>query len=165
MKTRTQKIVIAAMFSALICVATMIIKIPTQKGYINLGDSVVLLTAWIMSPTYAFLASGIGSALADIFLGYPIYAPVTFIVKGCMALLAYYSFRKLAPKINNLAARIISGVLAELVMILGYYIFEGFLYGFITAMLSIPGSIMQATAGVILGVILIKVFLKNKIFM
>ena len=44
MKTKTQKIVSAAMLAALACVATMIIKIPSPlKGYFNLGDCVVLL--------------------------------------------------------------------------------------------------------------------------
>ena len=74
---KTKKIVMAAMFAALCCVATMIIKIPSPlKGYINLGDCVVLLSGWMLSPAYAFLAAGIGSALADLFSGYLVYAPV-----------------------------------------------------------------------------------------
>ncbi|MBQ9162421.1 MAG: ECF transporter S component, partial [Clostridia bacterium] len=44
MKNATQKIVISSLFAALICVATMLIKIPSPlKGYINLGDGIVLL--------------------------------------------------------------------------------------------------------------------------
>lgn len=46
MKTATQKIVIASQFAALICVATMLIKVPSPlKGYLNLGDGIVLLAA------------------------------------------------------------------------------------------------------------------------
>lgn len=52
----TQRIVMAALLAALTCVATMIIKIPSPlKGYLNLGDCVVLLAGWMLSPTYAFL--------------------------------------------------------------------------------------------------------------
>ena len=52
MKTKTQKIVMASLLAALCCVATMIIKIPSPlKGYLNLGDCVVLLSGWILSPT------------------------------------------------------------------------------------------------------------------
>ena len=81
MKTKTQKIVMAAMLAALVCVATMIVKIPSPlKGYLNLGDCVVLLSGWILSPVYGFLAAGIGSALADLFSGYVTYAPATFII-------------------------------------------------------------------------------------
>ena len=75
------------MLAALCCVATMIIKIPSPlKGYLNLGDCVVLLSGWLLGPAYGFAAAGIGSALADIFSGYVIYAPATFIIKGLMAI-------------------------------------------------------------------------------
>ena len=58
----------AALLAALTCVATMIIKIPSPlKGYLNLGDCVVLLAGWMLSPTYGFLAAGLGSALAYVF--------------------------------------------------------------------------------------------------
>lgn len=47
MKTKTQKIVMAALLAALCCVATMIIKIelpiPVTVAYLNLGDCIVLL--------------------------------------------------------------------------------------------------------------------------
>ena len=63
MNTRTKKIVMAALMAALTCVATMIIKIPSPlKGYINLGDCIVLVSGWILSPAYGFLAAGLGSA-------------------------------------------------------------------------------------------------------
>ena len=65
---KTKKLVIAALFASLVCVATMIIKIPSfQGGYVNLGDSIVLVCAWFLSPGYAFAAAAIGSGLADIF--------------------------------------------------------------------------------------------------
>ena len=98
MKTKTQKIVTAALFAALCCVATMIIKIPSPlKGYLNLGDCIVLLSGWLISPFYAFMAAGIGSALADVFSGYFIYAPITFLIKGLMAIIAYFSWLVLIP--------------------------------------------------------------------
>ena len=166
MKTKTQKIVMASLLAALCCVATMIIKIPSPlKGYLNLGDCVVLLSGWILSPLYGFLAAGLGSALADVFSGYVTYAPATFIIKGLMALIAYFGFKILQNKIGNLPSRIISGIVAEVIMVLGYFVFEGFLYGFIPSIVNIPANAMQGLAGIILGIIIIKVFEKNKIMM
>ena len=154
----------AALMAALACVATMIIKIPSPlKGYLNLGDCIVLTAGWLMSPTYGFLAAGLGSALADVFSGYVTYAPATFIIKGLMALIAFYGFKLLNKKIGNLPSRIISGIVAEIVMILGYFVFEGFLYGFIPSAVNIPANGVQGIAGLIIGVILIKVFEKSKI--
>lgn len=164
MNTKTKKIVMAALMAALACVATMIIKIPSPlKGYLNLGDCIVLTAGWLLSPTYGFLAAGLGSALADVFSGYVTYAPATFIIKGLMALIAFYGFKLLNKKIGNLPSRIISAIVAEIVMILGYFVFEGFLYGFIPSAVNIPANGVQGIAGLIIGVILIKVFEKSKI--
>ena len=164
MNTKTKKIVMAALMAALACVATMIIKIPSPlKGYLNLGDCIVLTAGWLLSPTYGFLAAGLGSALADVFSGYVTYAPATFIIKGLMALIAFYGFKLLNKKIGNLPSRIISGIVAEIVMILGYFVFEGFLYGFIPSAVNIPANGVQGIAGLIIGVILIKLFEKTKI--
>ena len=159
----TKRIVIAAMLAALTCVATMIIKIPSPlKGYLNLGDCVVLLAGWMLNPAYGFLAAGLGSALADLFSGYLVYAPVTFIIKGTMALVAFYGFKFLHNKIGNLLSSILTGVLAEAVMVLGYYVFEGFLYGFGPSLVNIPANSIQGAAGLVLGYVLIKIFEKSK---
>ena len=165
MKTNTQKIVLASMLAALCCVATMIIKIPSPlKGYLNLGDCVVLLSGWLLSPTYGFLAAGIGSALADVFSGYAVYAPATFLIKGIMAIIAYFSFKGMGNKIGKTTSRLVGGVFAELEMVLGYFIFEGFMYGFAPSAVNIPANAMQGLAGIIIGLVLIKTFEKTKIF-
>ncbi len=151
------------MLAALACVATMIIKIPSPlKGYFNLGDCVVLLCGWIMSPLYGFAAAGIGSALADVFSGYAVYAPATFIIKGIMAIIAFYGF-KLIKNASTTLARIISGIAAEVVMVAGYFIFEGFLYGFAASVVNIPTNAFQGVAGLIIGMALAKIFEKAKI--
>ena len=163
-KNATRKIVIAAMLAALTCVATMIIKIPSPlKGYLNLGDCVVLLSGWMLGPVYGFLAAGIGSALADLFSGYIIYVPATFVIKGLMALVAYAGFKALNKKLGDLTSRIITGICAEIIMILGYFVFEGFLYGFAPSVVNIPANAVQGVAGLILGCLLVKVFEKSKI--
>ena len=164
MKTKTQKIVIAAMLAALTCIATMIIKIPSPlKGYLNLGDCVVLLSGWLLSPLYGFLAAGLGSGLADLISGYGVYVPATFIIKGVMAIAAYFGFRFLQNKVTNISARIVSGIVAELIMVFGYYVFEGFLYGFGASLVNIPANAVQGVAGLIIGTSLVKIFEKSKI--
>lgn len=165
MKTKIQKIVITSMLAALCCVATMIIKIPSPlKGYLNLGDCIVLIAGWLLSPAYGFLAAGIGSALADVFSGYLIYAPATFMIKGIMAIIAHCIFKGMHNKLGNTAPRIIGGALAEIEMVLGYFIFEGFMYGFAPSVVNIPANGVQGIAGLIIGLILVKIFEKSKMF-
>ena len=163
-KNPTQKLSVAALLAALTCVVTMVIKIPSPlKGYLNLGDCVVLTASRVLPPLYGFLAAGLGSALADIFSGYAIYAPATFLIKGLMVLAAYCIYNVLNRKINNSISRIISGFIAEVIMVLGYYVFEGFLYGFDESLVNVPANAVQGTAGIILGFVLIKIFEKTKI--
>ena len=166
MNTKTKKIVMAALLAALTCAATMIIKIPSPlKGYINIGDCVVLVSGWLLSPVWGFLAAGFGSALADVFSGYIIYGPATFLIKGLMAFVAFYGFKLLHNKCGNLISRMISGIAAEIVMIVGYFVFEGCLYGFGPAVVNIPANAIQGVAGILIGIVLVKCFEKSKINM
>ncbi len=161
---KTKKLIISALLAALTCVATMILRIPSPLGgYINLGDGIVLLCGWLLSPVYGFLAAGIGSALADVLSGYMLYAPVTFLIKGCMALLAYFIAARLCRRIRPLTARLVSGITAEIVMVGGYLAFESCLYGFIPSLVNVPPNAIQGLAGLIIGLILVKIFEKHHI--
>ena len=80
-----------------------------------------------------------------------------------MAFFAFYVFGMLRKKLGDLSTRIISGIVAEIVMILGYYIFEGFLYGFIAAFINVPANAMQGVAGIVIGTILMKAIEKSTI--
>ncbi len=163
MKRKTMHIVNAALMAAVICVITMLIKIPSPfKGYLNLGDAAVLISGWILSPIYGFLASAVGSMLADVFSGYAVYAPATFVIKGITSLLAFYVF-KLTKKTGEAPARLISGLTAELFMVIGYFVFEGFLYGFAPSAVNIPVNSVQGGVCLILSIVLIKIFQKIKI--
>lgn len=164
MKFNTKKLIISAMFAAMVCVATMVIKFQiTLGGYVNLGDCMVLLAGWMLSPGMAFLAAGIGSAAADAILGYGIYIPATFVIKGLMAVIAGGVFKRLSKRTKPVVARIASALCVEVWMVLGYYIFDGVLYGFVPALAGLYGSAVQGVAGLVLGIVVVNVFIKNKI--
>lgn len=151
------KLALASVFAALSCVATMVIQIPmpATNGYINLGDCVVLLGAFLLGPVYGAAAGGIGSMLADVLLGYASYAPGTLIIKGLMALCAALVFRALREK-SGLA--IIAGALTgELIMVFGYFGYESLILGYgLAAAASIPGNAIQGTVGMIAGILVYK---------
>lgn len=89
-----RRLVLSALFAALACIATLVIQLHVSpNGYINLGDCIVLLCGWLLSPAYGAAAAGIGSAMADILSGYAYYAPATLVVKALMALLGGMAFR------------------------------------------------------------------------
>lgn len=59
----TKKLTMIAMFMALTTVATMVIQIPipATKGYLNVGDTVVIASALLMGKMAGGLVGGIGS--------------------------------------------------------------------------------------------------------
>ena len=153
------KIVLTALFAALVYVATSIIRYPTfrTQGYINIGDSIVLLSAWLIGGVYGGLAAGIGSALADLLAQYVTYVPGTFIIKFLMALVAYLIFTALKKtNINKVVAYIVSGVVAELIMVFGYFLYESTILGYgLAAAASIPSNAIQAGTCLVIGYIAI----------
>lgn len=76
---------VTAVFTALVCAATIVfsIYVPATHGFFNIGESMVFLSAILFGPLVGGFAGGVGSMLADLFLGYPHYAPATLIVKAC----------------------------------------------------------------------------------
>ncbi len=144
-----KRLTFTALFAALCCVATVLITIPLPaSGYFNTGDVFVLLSAWCLGPIYGVAAAAIGSALGDLFLGYALYAPVTFVIKGLVAFLSCivcWFFKKLIKKQRlDFLPRIFSAVIGELVMIAGYFLFETILYGFYGALPNVLGNSLQA---------------------
>ena len=152
-KTMSQmlRLVMTGVLMALACVATMVIQIPSPThGYMNLGDCVVLLSGCLLGPVYGAVAGGVGSALADLLSGYAVYVPGTLVIKAVMAALAgtlYRRSRKLLP---------VGAVLAELVMIVGYWLYDGVLMGSLAGSAAgIPSNIIQGVFGGVCGVALV----------
>ncbi|HSH36743.1 ECF transporter S component [Schnuerera sp.] len=150
-----------AILMALTVVMTMVIHIPTigTNGYLNLGDMVVLLAALTLGKKGGFVVGGLGSAMADLLLGYFHYAPITFIVKG---LEGYIAGTLLETKIGS-KKPIIATSIAGIFMAFGYFIPEIFMYGK-GAIASIPGNIMQGLLGAVTSVVLYGALKRTKAF-
>ena len=88
-QSKLRTLVFSAAVAALVAVATLFlhVPIPMEAGYCNLGDGVILASGALLGP-WAAAAAALGSALADLLLGYMAYAPVTAVRKGAMGLMA-----------------------------------------------------------------------------
>lgn len=160
-----KKIIIAAMLSAVIAVATMIIRIPSPTGYVNFGDCFVLIVGWLLGP-FGILAAAIGSALADFLSSYTIYIIPTFIIKGCMALCAWTLFKAISNggKKRIAASYITSAVIAEIIMISGYFVFEAIFFNPMLAVQSVLGNVFQGLTGIVAGTLLISVINRYNLY-
>ena len=156
MNNNLKKLILAALFAALSCVATMSIRIPTPgtSGYIHPGDAIVILSGVILGPVWGFLAGGIGSALSDLIGGYFIYVPITFVIKGLVALAAGLLYQKVGKNQKSRYIAVILGGVADIILVAGgYFVCEYFIYG-AGAAASIPANIIQGIGGLVISCIL-----------
>ncbi len=145
-------LVLLAMFTAAIAVATAYLSIPNGAGgYIHLGDGIIFACSMILGPAGA-IAAGIGSALADVMAGYVMYAPATFVIKALMGLLVGVFYRK-KDGVTSFLLNICLFLICEGVMVGGYFIYEIFLYGLSGAIANVAANLIQGSAGVVMGAI------------
>ncbi|MCI8843099.1 MAG: ECF transporter S component [Oscillospiraceae bacterium] len=160
MHNQTRRMVTTALLIAMICTATMVVKIPSPtQGYVNLGDCMVLLSGWLLGPLYGTVAGGVGTALADLLSGYPHYVPGGLLIKGLMALICALAARGGGTFLR----RALSGLTAECVMILGYFGYSSLILGKgLAAAASIPGNLFQGAAGLAAGLALYEALAKSR---
>ena len=162
----SKQLAFSALFAALCLIGTMVIAIPLPTGYFNVGDVFVLLAAWFLGPLYGSLAAGVGSALADVIMGYAIYAPFTCIIKGLDAFITYLvcSFLKKCIRTARWDSipRLLSALVGEAIMVLGYLLVETLFYGFPVALTTLLGNATQGGCCLLLATIVMGVFYRIK---
>lgn len=146
-KIDVRKIALVTVMAAVVCTLTLVVKIPVPAtgGYIHLGDVAANFAALAFGPWLGFLISGGGMAIADL-IGYPIFAPGTFVVHGLQAVVVGYVGRSHKPWLMLLAA-----ALGGVVVIAGYFAYEAvFLQmGAVKAASEIPLNVIQVSAGLV----------------
>lgn len=150
-KINVRLLALSGIFAALVLIGTEL-KIPTTIGYINLGDGVILVASYFLGPV-AFFPAAIGSALGDLIAGYPIYIAPTFVIKGLMGVVAGLIMSKAQGKKGvGFVLRLVAGVLAEVIMVAGYFAFEYFIYGLEAAAGSVIFNLIQGGAAILIAI-------------
>lgn len=152
-KLNTKTIALSGMMAAIIFIATWVFKVPTGIGYVHLGDGFILIAASVLGWP-AVLAAALGSMLADLLAGYTIYMLPTFIIKGAVAAIAVLGASK-----EHQTVKMLYMLIAEAVMIVGYFIAEWLIlgYGWAAAAGSFMGNILQGLSGIAVWIILMPV--------
>lgn len=158
----TKDITKIAIMASLVFIATYLIKIPSLNGYTHIGDSMVILSAFILCKKKGALAAGLGAALCDLLSGYMQYIFPTFFIKAIMVLIICTVVQSLINKTKF--AWIISCILGCTFQVFGYALFETMLYGFPAAIASIPSNIIQSIVGIVIALVLATTFEKANVF-
>ncbi len=148
MNKNINKLAFYGLFMALVVIATAVLRIPvpTFNLYFNLGESIIYLTALLYGGPAGAIIGGVGSALADILVGAPVWAPITFAIKG----LEGYIVGSVASK-GNLTLAVFLGAI---VMMAGYALAAGILYGGAAVPVELAGDFVQVSAGAVIALFL-----------
>jgi uncharacterized membrane protein len=127
--------------AALIFVATWLVHIPIPRttGYLNLGDVFIVSAAFLVGGPLAAAAAAIGSGLADVASGAAVYLPATVVIKAVMALAAGLICQRQA----GFARLLTAAVVAELIMVGGYFAFEWMVFDLSYALAALPFNALQ----------------------
>lgn len=143
---KTKRLALAGQLCGATLLLTLLsIPLPSGYGYVNLGDAGVFLCVCLLPGGLGALAAGVGAALADLILGWAMYAPVTLLIKGLTALLAGLALRR-AKK-----AGLPLSLLCCLLVPLGYFLYETILLTAPVAAVNVLPNTLQAAIGAALG--------------
>lgn len=149
----TKQLVINSLLIAIVFIATFIAPIPmpgTEGGLIHLGNIALFIIAIVYGKKNGAIAAAFGMTIFDLFAGYTMWAPATFVIRLVMGyfvgVIAHANGKDGKSFIYNSTAMILTGVWC----IVGYFLFFAFIIGeFEAAWIAIPGDIIQIVIGII----------------
>jgi uncharacterized membrane protein len=144
-------IALVALLIALTTVFTLNpVRIPTAaRGYFNLSDVAITFSGLLFGPWVGAAAGGVGTALADLFGGYPFFAPLSLIAHGVEGfLIGYLGWRR-----RSVSAMILAWLAGTAAMVAIYLVGEGLFYtGWALALTEVPVNVLQGIIGGVVGI-------------
>jgi len=149
---KTRQVAAIGIMGALTTIATMIFvfPIPATSGYFNLGDTIVMITSLTFGPVVGAIAGGLGSGLADLLGGWYNWVIFTTIIKGIEGYVTGTIIRSSSQR--NLQNVIIAWAVGGVLMVLGYFIVQVFMYGLGAAIVEAPFNLVQMLASGVIGI-------------
>lgn len=141
--------VLAALTTAI--TMTLVVPFPPTRGFFNLGDAMVFFSALVFGWRAGAICGGIGSAAADVLLGFGYFAPITLVAKGSEGLVAGLLGGKEGATYTHKAIGVAVG---SLCMVSTYFFAEWILYGIGNALAEVPVNIAQVAIGGSIGLLL-----------
>jgi uncharacterized membrane protein len=148
------RVALAGVMAAFVFVVTFLVRVPlpfTSGGYLNLGDTVVYIAAFLLGGPLGALSGGIGSALADVLAGAADYAPATLIIKALMGFV-FGTMAKDGQFKKYTAGAIVCGA----IMVAGYFVADFIIAGLNVslAIADLPFNCIQWAGGTVAAAVL-----------
>lgn len=129
----------------------------TTGSYVNMGDVAIYLVSFLFGGPLAAVAAGLGSAFSDLTANAALYAPATLVIKALMALVAVFFMRRF-----KLVGYIIGSLLAGIIMVVGYGLYDMLLAGLGAALTNAPANLIQLGGSFLITLVLYPVAVRVK---
>lgn len=154
--SRTQTIVLCAMFTTLVYLFTMLNVNPLglPGGLVHLGNIPFFIAAILFGKKVGAISGGVGMALFDLLSGaYAIWAPFTFVI----GLAIGFVVALIAERRKTFPFFFLAILAAAAIKVVGYYIAEGILFhNWISPIYSIPGNLTQVGVAAVIVLLIIE---------
>lgn len=142
---------LTAILAAFVFLMTFVPKIPIPLGYAHLGDAVIYLLVLFIGRREACLAAAVGSALADLMGGFPVWIIPTLFIKWIMVEIVFWIIRPDQVTCTVLSVRtFLAFFLSSAWMVIAYTVAGAVLYSSIASALPmIPGLIGEGAINMV----------------
>ena len=141
-------LVLTALMTAIVFLATFVPHIPIPLGYAHLGDAAIFLLAILAPRRSALLAACFGSALADFMSGFALWIVPTLVIKFVMAEIVC----RMADAASLIGRVGVALTLSSLWMAAAYTLAGAVLYdSFAAALASFPGLFAEGVVNSVLA--------------
>lgn len=165
-KINTVAIVRCALMTAVVAVCTML-GFSVGTGFVNFGDTMIFVTAYLLGPIPAMVAGGVGSLIADSIV-YPLTMWFTLFIKGIEGLVAGLMFKYVAGKKPyrtpvKITLGVVSMIVGGIFMVMGYFGTQALFWGdeetgkLAAAIMQLPWDCLQLGVSTVLASLFIYV--------
>ena len=143
-QTKTSKIALVSILTALSVALCYVVKIPTATGILTFLDAGIFFTAFYFGRREGAIVGGLGGFLIDLISGYPHWMIFSLIFHGSQGYFAGFKGKW----------QWLGLVLASLVMVAGYAFATAWMKGWGQALADVPHNLVQNFVGMLVGFLL-----------
>ena len=151
-QTKTTKIALVSILTALSVVLGYIVKIPTQTGILTFLDTGIFFTAFYFGRREGGIVGGLGGFIIDLISGYPHWMIFSLIFHGLQGYFAGFKGKW----------QWLGLLLATIIMVAGYAFATAWMKGWGIALAEVPHNLLQNFVGMVVGFLLYKSIKKIK---
>lgn len=140
---------VTAVMAAIVFATTMIqLTLTPDGGYIHLGEAGIFFSAFAFGPWVGAVVGGLGTALADLTLGFPQWAIFSLIIHGLQGWVA----GRVSERWPTLGGEILAVIAGGIIVVAGYLPAGMILEGSGLALASVPFNALQVFIGGLVSV-------------